>query len=130
MSAAGPSQGAHCPGARSAEGGRPLSPKGRPEGESAPKRVSAERRQVTRCFRSGVALTLCAWLALAAAPATAALDEPPVLAEAVKAGKLPPVAERLPAKPLVVPFDGPDRVPGQYGGELRMLIGRRTATSA
>jgi len=75
-------------------------------------------------FRSGAVLGLCAWLALVAVPATAALDEPPMLVEAVKEGKLPPMAARLPAKPLVVPFDGKARVPGKYGGDLRMLMAK------
>jgi len=42
--------------------------------------------------------------------------EAPVLAEQVKAGKLPPVDARLPEKPLVVPVV--ERV-GEYGGVWR-----------
>jgi peptide/nickel transport system substrate-binding protein len=42
--------------------------------------------------------------------------EAPLLAEQVKAGKLPPVDQRLPAEPLVVPVV--ERV-GQYGGVWR-----------
>ena len=42
--------------------------------------------------------------------------EAPALAELVKAGKLPPVAERLPAEPLVVPVV--EKI-GQYGGTIR-----------
>src|SRR5437899_13053199 len=42
--------------------------------------------------------------------------EAPVLAEQVKAGKLPPVDKRLPADPLVVPVA--ERT-GQYGGVWR-----------
>jgi peptide/nickel transport system substrate-binding protein len=49
--------------------------------------------------------------------------EPPVLADEVKAGKLPPVARRLPETPLVVTL-GAGLQPGQYGGSLGMLIGR------
>jgi peptide/nickel transport system substrate-binding protein len=52
------------------------------------------------------------------APA-AASEEPPSLAERVAAGKLPPLARRLPDKPLVLQTD-PDAV---YGGQWRMLIG-------
>ncbi len=45
-----------------------------------------------------------------------AFKEAPGLAEQVKEGKLPPVAQRLPAEPLVVkPFEGI----GRYGGVLR-----------
>ena len=42
--------------------------------------------------------------------------ESPALAEQVKAGKLPPVEQRLPSEPLVVPVV--ERV-GQYGGVWR-----------
>jgi len=64
-------------------------------------------------------------LAFACAPAWArALEsvEPPALAEAVAAGRLPPVTARLPARPAVVRFDGHGRSLGRYGGELRTLI--------
>jgi peptide/nickel transport system substrate-binding protein len=58
-----------------------------------------------------------------AAPATAVptvaaskYKESPVLADQVKAGKLPPIEERLPVNPLVLsPLDGV----GKYGGRLR-----------
>jgi len=53
----------------------------------------------------------------------AAYQEAPLLAAEVQAGKLPPVAERLPQVPLVEPpIDG--RSIGQYGGALDMLVGR------
>jgi peptide/nickel transport system substrate-binding protein len=50
--------------------------------------------------------------------------EPPKLAPLVKAGKLPPVAERLPLAPRVIDLKKSGRVPGQYGGRIRMLMGR------
>jgi peptide/nickel transport system substrate-binding protein len=59
--------------------------------------------------------------ALAAAPG--GYIDSPVLAEEVKAGTLPPVAQRLPATPLVVKL-GPGQAPGQHLGSLNMLIGR------
>ncbi len=46
-------------------------------------------------------------------------NEAPMLAEMVKAGKLPPVEERLPENPQVVT---PLVAPGQYGGTLRQGI--------
>lgn len=46
--------------------------------------------------------------------APGAYNEAPMLAELVKVGQLPPVAERLPAEPLVVT---PRNEVGQYGGE-------------
>ncbi|HTP63347.1 MAG TPA: ABC transporter substrate-binding protein [Burkholderiales bacterium] len=71
-------------------------------------------------------LTLLAAL-LAGAAATAAAQtkylEPPALEADVKAGKLPPVAKRLPENPLVVKLPT-GMQPGQYGGSLNMLIGR------
>ncbi len=42
--------------------------------------------------------------------------EAPALAQLVAAGKLPPVAERLPAQPMVMPLLGSV---GQYGGTIR-----------
>lgn len=56
--------------------------------------------------------------ALAAAPI-----EPPDLAAEVAAGRLPPVAERLPKTPLVVSFEAPSQI-GKHGGEIRTLIAR------
>jgi peptide/nickel transport system substrate-binding protein len=49
--------------------------------------------------------------------------EPPMFAEEIKAGKLPPAAKRLPETPLAVKFAA-GTGPGQYGGTLSMLIGR------
>ena len=50
--------------------------------------------------------------------------ETPALAEEVAAGRLPPVAQRLPARPMVVPLAGNGLAPGEHGGELRLLMGR------
>lgn len=60
-----------------------------------------------------IALLLAGFVAVAlsAAPAVT-YKEAPMLAELVKAGKLPPVAQRLPENPLVVPADEI----GTYGG--------------
>ncbi len=57
-------------------------------------------------------------LSAAAAPAgqTASFQEAPMLAEMVTAGTLPPVADRLPANPRVVPVA--EEI-GQYGGTWR-----------
>ncbi|MGQ9632385.1 MAG: ABC transporter substrate-binding protein [bacterium] len=51
-----------------------------------------------------------------ASPAQMKYKEAPMLAELVRAGKLPPVEERLPREPLVVP---PVEEIGQYGGTWR-----------
>ena len=49
--------------------------------------------------------------------------ETPALAEAVSAGRLPPVAERLPKAPRVVDLAAMGRETGQQGGTWRMLMG-------
>ena len=48
--------------------------------------------------------------------------EPEMLADRVRSGKLPPMRERLPQTPRVVPLNGPGSAPGRYGGKIRMLI--------
>jgi peptide/nickel transport system substrate-binding protein len=59
-------------------------------------------------------------LVLATAPAGAAvIEEPPSLAAAVAAGKLPPLRRRLPERPMIMQTN-PEAA---YGGKLRMLIG-------
>jgi peptide/nickel transport system substrate-binding protein len=67
------------------------------------------------------------WLLLAAFSTCGAAQgkfiEPPAFAEELKAGKLPPVAKRLPETPLVAKLAAGQEA-GQYGGSLSMLIGR------
>jgi peptide/nickel transport system substrate-binding protein len=70
----------------------------------------------------------CIALALAALATPLALGAPklvetPLLAEEVKAGKLPAVEKRVPETPLVVKLDA-GATAGQHGGTLNMLIGR------
>jgi len=62
-------------------------------------------------------------LALAAGGAVAAEDVPYFKAD-VEAGKLPPVAKRLPQTPLVVDITRSDWELGRYGGELRTLLAK------
>ncbi len=50
------------------------------------------------------------------------LIEPPMLAEMVKAGELPPVLLRVPATPAVARLDGPERGLGRHGGQITMLM--------
>ncbi|MDP9351143.1 MAG: ABC transporter substrate-binding protein, partial [Chloroflexota bacterium] len=58
------------------------------------------------------------------APAPAAFKESPTLAELVKAGKLPPIEQRLPKEPYVVSqgvlISGQDFTPGKYGGTMQL----------
>ncbi len=49
--------------------------------------------------------------------------EPPILADAVAAGKLPPVAERIPQEPAIVGYGDSYKEPGRYGGTLRVIGG-------
>ena len=67
-----------------------------------------------------IALLACCLLIFAQAGSAAAQEskyhEAPALAELVKAGKLPPVEQRLPEQPLVVPVV--EKI-GQYGGVWR-----------
>jgi peptide/nickel transport system substrate-binding protein len=51
-------------------------------------------------------------------PTPTSFQEAPLLAAQVKAGGLPPVAERLPKNPYVVPHRW--LTPGKYGGKLRL----------
>ena len=84
-------------------------------------------------MRAFVPLRPLAVAALAAAlawsaPAAADYQETPSLAEAVAAGALPPVAERVPAEPLVVAFDRKNAKPGRHGGSIRMLMAKAKDT--
>ena len=64
-----------------------------------------------------------AWLfAAAAANAQPAPQEPPILAEAVAKGELPPVAERMPAQPYVIDLQADGRSNGHHGGTLHTLV--------
>ncbi len=50
--------------------------------------------------------------------------EPPMFAEQVKAGKLPPVEKRVPAEPSVAKLDAPGQVIGRHGGLMTSLMER------
>ncbi len=65
----------------------------------------------------GVAIAL-------SAPASRAQSfiEPPMFEAGVIAQNMPPVAERLPMRPRVINLGERGRMPGRYGGTLRMLI--------
>ena len=72
--------------------------------------------------RAVAAIVLCIAAHLGA-NAFAQVAEPPLLVDAVKNGKLPPMAERVPSEPLMTGFDN-SRKAGRYGGDLRMLMSR------
>jgi peptide/nickel transport system substrate-binding protein len=80
--------------------------------------------------RTGFAIVACLLLGLAqpVAAQTPQYHEAPMLAEMVKAGKLPPVAQRLPEQPLVVPVV--EKI-GEYGGVWRRaFLGPADANNA
>ena len=54
--------------------------------------------------------------------AAQAYVEPPVLKAQVEAGKLPPIEDRLPKTPLTVQLEAQGLEPGDYGGDLRILM--------
>ncbi len=83
-------------------------------------RPAAQHR---RAPHSAMAQALLIVLVLATpAAAQTTILETPALAGEVEAGRLPPIAERLPDQPLMVNVSGDDTAPGQHGGELRTLI--------
>jgi peptide/nickel transport system substrate-binding protein len=55
--------------------------------------------------------------------AALAAPEPPLFAAAVASGALPPMADRLPRNPRVVPLAAMGRKTGTHGGSMRILIG-------
>ncbi len=75
-----------------------------------------------RAFGIGALLAALAF-ATGAPAAERPLVETPSLAPLVAAGKLPPVAARVPETPLVARLDAPGAAAGKPGGELRILIG-------
>ncbi|MEM6496214.1 MAG: ABC transporter substrate-binding protein, partial [Pseudomonadota bacterium] len=50
--------------------------------------------------------------------------ETPLLKSIVRAGKMPPVEERLPLTPKVIDLKAQGRSVGRHGGRIRMLMGR------
>ncbi|MGU9958334.1 MAG: ABC transporter substrate-binding protein [Arenicellales bacterium WSBS_2016_MAG_OTU3] len=55
------------------------------------------------------------------------LFEQPMFQHSITAGDLPPITERVPEQPHVVTLID-ERKPGEYGGELRLLMGKAKDT--
>lgn len=76
--------------------------------------------------RKALQLGLAAGFSTLALPsrgtATENLREPPLLASRVADKSLPPMAERLPATPRRLDLAALGRVPGEYGGDLKLLM--------
>ena len=60
--------------------------------------------------------------------AASSLVEVPYLSNDVQAGKLPAIADRVPAQVDVVNLKATGKVPGQYGGKLHLLMGKQKDT--
>ena len=91
--------------------------------------LNCSRGAAVRHWRSGIPSVLlwaCAALGFspACSAAAVALVETQMLQQDVDAGKLPPVAKRIPATPLVTSFEEVYLAPGKHGGTLHMLIAR------
>jgi peptide/nickel transport system substrate-binding protein len=84
---------------------------------------------INKKLREGLAAVVAtAFAMMLTAGAASAYVEPPSLVDAVKAGRLPPVEERLPKTPSVVDLAEMGREPGRHGGMLRTLMGRAQDT--
>jgi peptide/nickel transport system substrate-binding protein len=82
---------------------------------AAPTEVAATEAVVEATAEPTIAPTLAATATLV--PTAEVVREAPALAELVKAGKLPPLDERLPKVPLTL---SPVNTIGKYGGRARM----------
>lgn len=67
-----------------------------------------------------------AWSILTAATPVAAFElvETPTLDSTHAGIALPPIAERLPERPLIADFGATGQVPGRHGGDLQTIVGR------
>lgn len=74
------------------------------------------------CSIRRAGLAVCLLLVCQAAPVAADSLETPALRQAVAAGQIPPLAQRLPKSPRVMPMDGQDQSLGKHGGTLRTLV--------
>ena len=80
------------------------------------------------CRHLAPSLGLALVLLGAGAAAAMELVETPYFKDAVAAGRLPAVDQRVPSRPSVVEFDRPELAIGRHGGDLRMLMARTKDT--
>src|SRR5262249_25665845 len=113
--------------------GRAAAGHGRGRARAFRARARAEGRGVRARGGAGMIaitqrLALAGLLALALLPGASArqrgLIQPPLLEQRVAKGELPPIAERLPKKPLVVHLEDRKREIGRYGGDVRTLVAK------
>ncbi|MGO4127706.1 ABC transporter substrate-binding protein [Inquilinus sp. YAF38] len=79
---------------------------------------------MTWILRLATAAAAAVVLSVAIPAGAAALVETPMYEPDVAAGKLPPVAERVPQAPLVVDLAAEKKEPGKPGGEISWMAGR------
>jgi peptide/nickel transport system substrate-binding protein len=76
-------------------------------------------------MKRAIAVLFSVWaVATSAAAEIPTLIETPSLASEVDAGRLPPVAQRVPTEPLVANFGETGSAIGRHGGELRTVMAR------
>ncbi|MDJ1159457.1 ABC transporter substrate-binding protein [Chelatococcus sp. SYSU_G07232] len=85
---------------------------------------AGHHRPIRRAAIFGAALAVIVLAALPAAAQAPAYRETPFFAEQVAKGALPPVAERVPARPLVVDLAERGKRIGTPGGEMVTLVGK------
>lgn len=80
-----------------------------------------------KMFQTTALLRVFAFVCMALSSSAAGaltLQETPLFQEAVSAGMLPAVADRVPSKPAIVTFGSGDQTVGRQGGQMRLLMGR------
>jgi len=84
--------------------------------------------RLTRTILSAAVLPLAITAGAVSAAGAASYIEQPWFKKKVAAGKLPPIAKRLPETPSLVTYKGTAKKPGRYGGSLNMLMARAKDT--
>ena len=77
-----------------------------------------------RCVRLAL-LTMLMVFGVQANAFAMTYEETPYFEDLVKAGKIDPVAKRLPEQPRVIDLEALGRKPGVHGGKMRMLMGSK-----
>ncbi len=80
-------------------------------------------RMLRGALAGAIVAVIAAWWP--APPAAAQTIDSPYLAEAVASGALPPLAERLPARPFVMDLAAEGKTEGEFGGSLRLLMAKQ-----
>jgi len=92
-----------------------------PSGAKKPNDTAGQADMKRRVLTKAFLFSLMCGPALAADPVPT-MKETPMLAEQVKSGALPPVAQRIPKQPWVVTYFAGGDGPGRQGGQINMLV--------